>query len=396
MEARKIRPEEHIDALKILSVAFRWSRDFSGADEEPEKFYDGYETWRATFSDDGKMCSALEISPFKFKFDGHVVNMAGVGGVISLPEERNKGYVRELFKYCFNEMRENKQWFSFLYPFSNEYYRKFGYEASSKKVKYTIPLSSFRHFPNIGEVKHYIPGTDDSHIRHMYDSFIADKNLAVVRTDILWNRHIGEDPYKNNQYTYVWYNSQGNPKSYITFKCDKRQDFGANVLVKELVWLDSDALVGIFSFLSGFVPNYRDFIWETTELHNLSLLFQEPSNIKTEIYSSGMNRIVDLEKILTLKSHPEGEGSLAFKIHDNFLEWNNGTFAVTWNRDGVEVEKKNCSPDLSCSIQVLTQLITGYVSIEDFIWNKDLKVHGNLKLLSNYFKKKSLYINESF
>jgi predicted acetyltransferase len=396
VEARKIRPEEHVDALKILSIAFRWSKDFSGTNEEPEKFFKGYDTWRAAFNGDNKMCSALELTPFKFRFDGHIVNMAGVGGVISLPEERNKGYVRELFKYCFNEMRENKQWFSFLFPFSNEYYRKFGYEASCRKVKYTVPLSSFKHFPNIGEVKLYIPGTDDSHIRHMYNSFIADKNLAVVRTDVLWNRHIGEDPYKNNLYTYIWYNSEDRPMSYITFKCEKRQDFGANVLVKELVWLSNEALVGVFGFLNGFVPNYKDFIWETTEMYNISLLFSEPSTVKTEIYSYGMNRIVDLEEVLKLKSHPEEEGSLVFEVNDNFLEWNSGTFLVAWNKDGVKVEKTNCSPDLRCSIQVLTQLITGYVSIEDFMWNKNLKVHGNHELLSRYFRKKSLYINESF
>ncbi|HBM80412.1 MAG TPA: hypothetical protein DD426_06185, partial [Clostridiaceae bacterium] len=388
MEVRKIKPEEHIDALRILSIAFRWSKDFGEAKKNPEKFYNGYETWRAAFNDNGKMCSALEMTPFKFKFDGKAVDMGGIGGVISLPEERNKGYVRKLFKYCFNEMRENRQWFSFLYPFSNEYYRKFGYEASLRKVKYTIPLDSFRCFPNTGEVRLYIPGGDDNRIRYIYDNFTADKNFAVVRNDFLWNRHIGEDPYKNNSYTYVWYDSDGTAKGYITFKCKKRQDFGADMLVKELVWLNGEALAGIFKFLGSFVPNYRDFIWETTEFHNLNLIFPEPYVVKAEVFSSGMSRIVDLQEVLKLKSHPKPEGCLAFEVQDDFLDWNNGTFVVTWNKDGVDVKKEACSPDLSCSIQVLTQLITGYASIEDFLWNKDLKVYGDRELLASYFKKK--------
>lgn len=396
MEARKIKPEEHIDALKIISIAFRRSKDFSCADKEPEEFYNGYETVRAFFNDDNKMCAAMEISPFKISFEGRTTDMAGIGGVVTLPEERNKGYIRRLFQYCFKEMRENKQWLSFLYPFSSEYYRKYGYETSAGKVKYTIPLASFKHFTNSGKLKLYIPGTDDSYIRQIYGSYIAERNLAVRRSDILWNRHIGEDPYKNNIYTYVWYDSKEEPKGYITFKCQKRQDFGANMLIKELVWLNNEAFIGILSFLGDFTPNYRDFIWETTEYHNLGLFFPDSSCVKTELYNFGMCRIVDLEEVLKLRGCPEGEGTLVFEVVDNFLEWNNGCFEVSWNKEGVKVVKKICSPDLSCSIQTLTQLITGYVSLEDLIWSEDLKIIGNRNLLSSYFKRKLIYLNERF
>jgi predicted acetyltransferase len=396
MEVRKIRPEEHIEAQKILSIAFRWSKDFSGAETNPEKFFKGYETWRAAFNDEGKMCSAFEVSPFKIRFDGHVVNMAGVGGVISLPEERNKGYVKEIFKYCFQEMRDNKQWVSFLYPFSNEYYRKFGYEACLSKTKYTIPLNSFKVFKADGNVKLYSPETDYNHIKILYDSFTADKNLAVSRDECLWNRHIGEDPYKNNIYTYVWYNSEDKPMGYVTFKCQKRQDFGADMQVKELIWLSGQALIGIFSFLSGFTPNYRDFIWETTESYNLELLLPEPTHVRTETYSSGMNRIVDLIEVLKLKHCPEGEGTLAFEVQDDFLEWNNGVFVVSWKDGGVQVEKRYCEADLSCSIQIMTQLLTGYTSIDDYLLMDKMVVHKNNRLLSSYFKTRPLYLNESF
>lgn len=396
MEVRKIRPEEHIDALKILSIAFRWSKDFSGEKEEPGKFYGGYETWRATFDDEGKMCSALELTPFKIKYDGNTVNMAGVGGVISLPEERNKGYVRKLFEYCFKEMRENKQWFSFLYPFSNEYYRKFGYEASLSKIKYTIPLNSFKVFKNTGKVKMYLPGDDSSHIKFMYDKFTEEKNLAVLRNEGLWNRHIGEDPYKNILYTYVWYDKENNPMGYITFKCQKRQDFGADMCVKELIWLSTEAITGIFSFLGGFIPNYKNFVWETTEDYKLNLILTEPANIKTEVFTSGMNRIVDIEEVLKLKKCPKGEGVLAFEVHDDFLGWNNGIFVVSWNKDDVKVEKKDCTPDLSCSIQVMTQLLTGYTSPEDYMFSDNLRINKNIDLILSYFSKKKLYLNESF
>jgi predicted acetyltransferase len=396
MEIRKITPAERIEASKVQSIAFLSGSDFSAAVTDSEKFTKGYETGRAAFNKEGKLCACLELIPYEIRFDGNSVKMAGIGGVASLPEERNNGYIRDIFTQCFDEMRHNAQLFSYLYPFSHAYYRKFGYEACFNRVRTTVPLTSFKHFPNSGHVELYIPGTDDGVIRRMYSSFIVDKNLAVIRNDELWRRHIAEDPYKNNQFTYLWYNSDGEPKGYISFKAQAKEQFRSDLQVRELVWLDSDSLHGILGFLNCFVPRYENFIWEAPDFVNLRLLFPEPYNVRTEINSFGMNRIVDLQEVLKLSSHPDAEGDLVFEVYDNFLDWNNGTFAVTWGPDWVNVEKKSSPADLRCSIQVMTQLIAGYADIEDLYLHKDVKIYGKHKLISEYFRKKRLYINDYF
>jgi predicted acetyltransferase len=396
MEVRKIKPEERIAASKIQAIAFTAGQDFSVMEGDPEKKTKGYETGRAAFNNEGKMCACLELIPYEVMFDKHIVSMAGIGGVASLPEERRSGYVRELFKDIFKEMRENKQWFSYLYPFSNVYYRKFGYESCLRKTKTTIPLGSFKHFLDSGKVKHYIPGSDDKDIRNIYSKFINDKNLAVVRNDKLWKNHIEQDTYKNNLYTYVWYSNEGEAKSYITFKAHDKGQFKFDMQVQELIYVDSEGLFGILGFIKSFFPRYENFVWENPDFLKLNLLFPEPYDVKGESYSAGMNRIVDLLEVLKLVEYPEEKGTLAFKVNDNFLDWNNGTFVVNWGQDGVEVEKKECQPDLSCSIEVMTQLLTGFADLEELSWNKDVKVEGDSDLLSRLFKKKKLYINDFF
>lgn len=396
MVVRKIQPIERITASKIQSIAFTGGRDFSAAEKEPERFIEGYENCRAVFDENEKMSACLELNSYEVQFDGKTVKMAGIGGVASLPEERNRGYIRALFENIFHEMRENKQWFSYLYPFSNAYYRQFGYEACLKKEREKIALTSFKQLPSIGQVKFFSPGEDTTSIKEIYSKFIKDKNLAVVRDEALWNRRLSQDPYKNNLYTYIWHNDAGEAMSYVTFKAVSKPGYKSDMEVQELIWLNGESLLGILGFLKSFVPRYEIFSWDNSGLFNMNLLFPEPYDVTGEVNSSGMNRIVDLEEVLKLITPPKGEGRLVFQVTDNFLAWNNGTYEVTWRNNEVEVEKKDGPADLSCSIQVLTQLITGYAAIEDFFWNKEVKVNGDISLLSTFFSKKPLYMNDYF
>ena len=128
MIIRKISPKEHIEVRKMQTIAFSGSGDFDLAETNVDKFTDGYESAIGVFDDNGKICSSVYLIPYEIRFNGNTVKMGGIGGVATLPEERNKGYIKELFKYCFTEMFKNEQIFSVLYPFSNVYYRQFGYE----------------------------------------------------------------------------------------------------------------------------------------------------------------------------------------------------------------------------------------------------------------------------
>ena len=63
MIARPIRPEEKIEASKLQSIAFLLGRDFSQSANNPDQAREGYESTRAIFSKEGKMCACLELYP---------------------------------------------------------------------------------------------------------------------------------------------------------------------------------------------------------------------------------------------------------------------------------------------------------------------------------------------
>lgn len=395
MPARKLRPEDQIYASKIQSLAFVFERDFSAAEKDPEQFQKGYEVMRGFFDENDKLSSCLSLVPYEVRFDNHTVKMGGIGGVSSLPEERNKGNVRKLLRFCFEEMHENQQIFSYLYPFSNPYYRQFGYESCFRRAMISVPLTSFKHFKASGSAVQYQPSQDYEPIRSLYNDFIADKNLAMVRNDWQWDSLIKKDPYKTRQYTYIWHDAQDKPGSYVIFKPEGGWlEFDMQVI--ELIWSDYESLAGILGFLSRFSPKYKTFKCPASEFLNMHIMVPEPNDVKLELAPSGMNRIVDLQKVLELMAYPEGKGQVAISVKDTFLEWNDGTFVINWGPDGVDVVKKACPADMTCSIEVLTQLITGYTRPDDYFGRSDLQIHSQGPLLASLFMKKRLYMNDHF
>ena len=394
MGVRRLRPEEQIIGSKIEAIAFASQRDFSAAEREPERFQEDYELGRGYFDASGKLCACLYVIPFKYRFDGHTVEMGGIAGVATLPEERSKGYPGELLRYALQEMHENGQPFSYLHPISIPFYRRFGYECCYEEASLTIPISAFRHFRRHGEVELCLPGQDRGAIEALYNRFIADKNLALVRDERRWSRLLGKDPYLTRQYTYVWRDAAGEPRGYLVFEAVTGGEPEMNVW--ELIWLDYEALEGIFGFIHRLATVYKTVRWRTPHTLNLHPFFPEPRDIRSAVSPAGMNRIVDVARALALASYPGESGRLTLQVRDAFLEWNDGTFVVSWGPGGATVSREQRPPDLTCSIEVLAQLLTGYTTIDDYLGRPDVKVHRQHALLSAVFRHKKLFVNDHF
>lgn len=403
MEIRPIKPEEKILKDKIQSIAFLYKEDFEKKKEDPAQLNAGFETGRAAFDDTGKMCSCFELIPFHVSFDGSLVPMGGIGGVASLPEEREKKYIKNIFVYVLQEMYDKGYVFSYLYPFSHKYYRKFGYELNMTNISYSIPVSAFRQFEQTGTLKLYTNDLDPYEIISLYEQNIKDNNLTVVRTEKLWKKFLEKDPYKDNVYLYIWYNRQGDARGYIQFYTEK-QAAGKNTMrIHELIWLDRDAFTGIFSFIGALTAQMETIIWNSPSYVNLLPLFHEPYDIKQETTTYGMNRIVNVEKALNLMSLPEGSGEITLDIRDEFFPINSGSYLIRWENETRTVEKTQGQAgltqdraDLFCDVQTLSQLVTGFASIDELKLAGRVDIKKNEQLLSRIFRKKKLFINNYF
>jgi predicted acetyltransferase len=159
MEFRAVTQQESLELMELQAQAFFFTYDRKKYKEE----IDANGTWRTgrgAFDENGKLAACLSLLSFEAQFDGSTVGLGGIGGVASRPEVRNSGNVRGLMASVLNEMADNGDVFSFLYPFSNEYYRKFGYESCHRAAHITAPLEPFRALRQPGHAEHFLPGPD--------------------------------------------------------------------------------------------------------------------------------------------------------------------------------------------------------------------------------------------
>lgn len=396
MEIRPIKQEEKVLKDKIQSIAFLFKKDFSSSETSTLESQDGYKTGRAAFNEHGKMCSCFDLIPFQVSFNGSCVPMGGIGGVASLPEERDKKYIRNIFEYSMKEMYENGTIFSYLYPFSHTYYRKFGYELNMTNIIYSIPTTAFKHFKQTGELKLHTNEMNPEPIISLYEEYIKDKNLAVFRTEKLWKRFLEKDPYKDNVYLYIWTNHRKVAKGYLQFHTEKLSNGKNSMQVQELIWLDREAFTGIFSFIGSLTAQMEKMVWKAPSFVNLLPLFPEPYDIKQEVVTYGMNRIVNVEKALGLMPLPEGSGEIIAGVEDGFFPLNTGNYSISWENNTRKIARTQKAPDLTCDVQALSQLITGFATVDDLILADRIVVNRNKNLLSQLFSSKMLFINNYF
>lgn len=152
MIIRKIRESELLEAHRISALSFHWSLDDKG--KSPEEFARearqnpqdklvaaGTDIW-AAFTDGDEMMATMGILPYRIAFDGHQAAMAGVGSVCTYPHHRRKGAVKGMFSSALNDLYDRKVPFSYLYPFSEQFYGSFGYHRSCASILWDFDLKS--------------------------------------------------------------------------------------------------------------------------------------------------------------------------------------------------------------------------------------------------------------
>ena len=83
---------------------------------------------------EGVPASNMQLVPHRISLRGKEYDINYVSGVATLPEYRNRGLVRELFRFGFPEMVRRNQPFSLLVPFNYAFYEKFGYKQCYNKT----------------------------------------------------------------------------------------------------------------------------------------------------------------------------------------------------------------------------------------------------------------------
>ncbi|MCL1796291.1 MAG: GNAT family N-acetyltransferase, partial [Clostridia bacterium] len=145
MKIRKLTAGEMADLERAQSVSFVYP--FKPDNVCPD---DHAYSWGA-FDGEGALVGGLLNFPLAIYYDGNAVGMGGIGGVVSLPEARMRGNIRNIFRAVFEEIRGTGGIFSMLFGFSEAYYRQYGYEVCHAAHTYAFPTEQLRAVRQTGE-----------------------------------------------------------------------------------------------------------------------------------------------------------------------------------------------------------------------------------------------------
>src|SRR6056297_3645082 len=108
-------------SFSVDNTTFSWLK--REAEEEKKGLFDAY-----AIKDQQEYLSACYLWPFDMRLRNSKVKMSGIGALGSNAINRGKGAVKKLLQESLKLMREQEVQVSVLYPFSQSFYRKYGWE----------------------------------------------------------------------------------------------------------------------------------------------------------------------------------------------------------------------------------------------------------------------------
>lgn len=395
MIVRETRPNESLRVNEIFAIAFE-----SAMTEEPVITQsDRCHTWAAFMDDDTTMMSTLTVSDFSIRFDDHTCRMGGMGGAATLPQYRRMGGIRGCFEGMLPHMYHNGYDFSYLYPFSTAYYRKFGYECCVQKYLTTVHLGLLNPAPVSGVIRMAEQGMPMTEAIRAVDEVWERKYNMMVQhreADYKWVSECS--PAVKQEFTYVYFSADETPKAYTTFRLAQQAD-GRNLMCSRFFFVDQEGFLGLMHLFKSLSSDHMYVKFSLPAEPAMQYLMREWSlgAASFSIQPYGMVRVVNVESVLK-KARYIGDGTLTLEITDNQIPENNGCFTISF-QDGaaVSVSRGTNAPDASLSISTFSALISGVCDFHQAsCWMDGLKVHNPLSALQQVFYRKNLMICDYF
>jgi len=405
-ELRRMETEDLLQLYKIHTIVYNVRKDYSKEENQKIDPLDHPAQWSWGFFDGKKLLAGMTEIDYLMRFDGHSVKMSGISGVGTLPEARKSGFIRRIFEKLLPEAYEKGVIFSNLTPFSHSFYQKFGYETACARNLIKISTDDLSEIKPKGEFTQVIPGDDMSLLAGIHASYISNINHGIHRDywpdDRAWKRFTRDDPYMTGIFIYLWKDEEGKARSYIKYQ-DVADDGEHNMSVTELAFTDRKGLYGALSIVSGLSAQYKNFKWLMPAFIDPCDFIGDAWSVESEILPRDMTRVVNVKAALELMRRPACEGEYVIEVLDENISANTGKYLVQFgaqnsNQIHADVSLTQKNADIKCDMQTLSQLVTGYRSLENALYSrqKGLEVIGNEEFLKRVFTLRPQHVTEYF
>ncbi|MGL5259301.1 MAG: GNAT family N-acetyltransferase [Lachnospiraceae bacterium] len=405
---RRIKENEILDTYKLGSICFDFPYANPEVDEitrihkiitEPKTKSERH--WNDTygaFDENNELAASIMALPYSYYFEGHSFKGNGIGFVSTYPHHRKKGAIKKLFQTILEDAYKEGKIFSYLYPFSECFYERFGYFRLNNSKCYDLNMRGIPDYQYLGTFKPYRPGDDDifSDIKKIYQSFAPNYNIMVNRDEFDYSIVTDAKLYKNNISCYVYYDKEQIPSGYLIYTRENRTFY-----CKEFIFHTPDALHAIFAFIRSF-SSYYDFVRchfpESIYIRDFCTDYAAyPCTITDTM--NGMVRVIHVFEVLKNATYI-GTGKLTIAISDSQLQQNTKNYFISFENgianSIIEKDYNKETADIALPISRFSAAIIGSYSACDFEFMLDVTYSCKIELLNKVFYKKSSFINNYF
>ena len=391
MKIRKLEKQDRFDAYLISAFCFHMRV------EDPEKERERIEAEEAenwgAFDDDGTLMARIIHHRFALHLDGKEIPAGGIGAVSTLPEFRDRGAIREIFRALLPAAHQSGEVLSALYPFKHAFYRKAGYEVVPFGNEYVFPPAVLCDYRFDGTVKKWNPGDTAEDFLAVYRAFAPKFNLSMARDEKRMLEHLRvEKPLLDRKFSYL-FSRDGQPFAYLIFT-DRRHDPAAILQIEECAWTCRDGFHAILGFLARFEADYGEIRLPLPKGIDLLRLIRSPRayDIETHTRQGFMVRVIHAKKLLELLKKP-ADCDFTIRVTDEHIAENNGTFRVTQDKV-MEIESERA--DIELDQRALAQMAVGAVNFDEALMRTDVAVHAKEDMLRSVFTEKNIFIGDYF
>lgn len=381
MIIRKLKPEEKYKCTALMGTAFNFSIDI----EQLKKELLDEDSYGAFGDDNETLMAQVVAKDYSAYVYGNEFGALGIAGVSTYPQYRRNGCIREIMKHLFEQSSANGWVLSYLYPFSFDYYRQFGYERAFQQKSVRLPLKSLSRFPRYSDAVLYDSKELLPDLVEAYSKFAKTKNGMLTRTDY---REWSSDPYKTLNYTYLFYDNNKIADGYINFRINSN-----TMVVNELAYGSRSTLQNIFGFLRMYEGQYTEVLINNVDIFSdIESYIGEFRGVSYGIYDGPMVRIIDVYKYLALVLKPFGEQSINIKINDNYIQQNNKTFKIISSDNIIDIVPTNEPHDVECDISVFSTIATGsaMININNYLYFEGIDIKDKSTIFFNMFPHVSM------
>lgn len=395
-EVRALKMEELAAYNKLSSICFTIpmkTDDLSPKDMPADKL----RQYRGCFDEDGTLLGGMILLDMGCRFEGHTCRFFGVGGVVTDPAERRRGAIRQIFEADLPRMYEEGFALSALYPFSHEFYRKFGYELGI--MRHTMkfgPGCLRKDLCRAAAIRRILPDEPDGGMKQVYDRYIAGKNLAILRTAEQWKELRSGTPWENQKHSYVLYNEADEPIAYWIGTMSKGG--GEPLLsIDDLAYVSREGMEAIFAMLRSMneVGTVKLVMPQDMPIR---YLVADPYHVDEECICGGMVRIVNAEQVLGMLPAPALAGSCVVEVRDGQIAANNGRFTISGDGETLTVFRTENEPDLRCTIGGLSALAVSAMDFQECLDSRlaELLRPENRRFMAELFRARKQHLHNYF